>query len=310
MCPKCREQFRNHLQNQDDEPDVYKLSSENKPDSESENADYNQSFIVSNSRDTFNATLGELKLSPFKVHCLPKFSKIIHGKRKLEQVHQVVQQKIASTLTVEPLVLSASNSGDQNVCKTKANDLDYLVHCMKEKMKLSNRNEKLQILTLIPKSWSIRKVAEEFGISKSTIQKAKLLRDTKGIIHLPEFYSHSKISEELKNNITSFYCDDEYSRELPGKKDYVSVGKNQHMSKRLLLCNLKELYSCFKLNHPNKKVSFSKFASPQPKWCIISGPKNTHAVCVCSYHQNIKLLLSSIGIEHLYYEIIDMIVCI
>ena len=37
---------------------------------------------------------------------------------------------------------------------------------------------------------------------------AKLLRDTKGI-SLPEFYSHSKISEELINNITSFYCDNE-----------------------------------------------------------------------------------------------------
>ena len=45
-------------------------------------------------------------------------------------MHQVVQQKIASLLTIEPSVLSA-NSGDQNVCKTKANDLDYLVHCMK-----------------------------------------------------------------------------------------------------------------------------------------------------------------------------------
>ena len=180
------------------------LSSENQLDSESENADYNQSFIVSNSRDTLNATLGELELSPFKVHSLPKCSKIIHGKRKLEQVHQVVQQKIASTLTVEPLVLSASNSGDQNVCKTKANDLDYLVHCMKEKMKLSNRNEKLQILTLIPKSWSIRKAAEEFSVSKRTIQKAKLLRDTKGISFL-EFCSHSKISEEFIKNITSFY---------------------------------------------------------------------------------------------------------
>ena len=309
LCPKCKEQFRNHLQNQDDKPDVYELSSENQPDTESENADYNQSFTVSNSRGTLNATLGELKLSPFKVHSLPKCPKIIHGKRKLEQVYQVVQQKIASTFTVEPSVLSASNSGDQNVCKTKANDLDYLVNCMKEKMKLSNRNEKLQILRLIPKSWSIRKAAEEFGVSKSTIQKAKLLRDTKGIMTLPEFYSHSKISEELINSITSFYCDDEYSRQLPGKKDYVSIGKNQHMSKRLLLCNLKELYSCFKLNYPDEKVSFFKFASLRPKWCIIAGPKNTHAVCVYSYHQNIKLLLSSIGIEHLSYEIIDMIVC-
>ena len=53
----------------------------------------------------------------------------------------------------------------------------------------------------------------------------------------------------------------------------------------------------------------SKFAGLRPKWCIIAGPKNTHAVCVWSYHQNVKLLLSSIGIEHLYYVIIDMTVC-
>ena len=83
LCPKCREKFRYHLQNQDDEPDVYELSSENQPDSESENADYNQSFIVSNSRDTLNAALGELELSPYKVHSLPKCSKITHGKIKL-----------------------------------------------------------------------------------------------------------------------------------------------------------------------------------------------------------------------------------
>ena len=191
----------------------------------------------------------------------------------------------------------------------KANDLGYLLHCMKEKMKLSNRNEKLQILTLIPKSWSFRKAAEEFGVSKSTIQKARLLRDMKGITSLPELYSYSKINEELINNITSFYCDDKYSWQLPGKKDNLSVGKNQHMPKRLVLCNLKELYSCFKLNYPDEKVGFSKFTSLQPEWCIKAGPKNTHSVCVCSYHQNVKLLLSSIGIEHLYYEIIDMIVC-
>ena len=137
----------------------------------------------------------------------------------MEQVHRVVQQKIASTLTVEPSVLSAGSFGDQNVCKTKADDLDYLVHCMKEKIQLSNRNEKLQILTLIPKFWSNWKAAEEFGVSKSTIHKAKLLRgDTKGIISLPEIFSHSKISEELISNITSFYCDNEYSWQLLERK--------------------------------------------------------------------------------------------
>ena len=80
MCPKCREQFRNHLQNQNDEPDNYNLSSGNQQDSENENVNYNQSFVVCSSRDIFNATLGELELSPFKVHSLPQCSKIINDK--------------------------------------------------------------------------------------------------------------------------------------------------------------------------------------------------------------------------------------
>ena len=78
-------------------------------------------------------------------------------------------------------VLSASNFGNQNVCKTKVDDLEYLVHCMKERMCPYNRSEKLQILTLIPTSWSIRKEAEEFSVPKRTIQIAKLLRGTKSI---------------------------------------------------------------------------------------------------------------------------------
>ena len=94
-------------------------------------------------------------------------------------------------------------------------------------MQLSNRNEKLQILTLIAKSSLIRRAAEKFGVSKSTIQKAKLLRDTKDIMSLPEFYWHGKISKKLIHNITFFYCDDEYSWQLPEKKDYFSIGKKQ-----------------------------------------------------------------------------------
>ena len=50
--------------------------------------------------------------------------------------------------------------------QSKADDLDFLVQCMKEKLKISNRKQKLQILTLIPNSWSVRKATEEFQVSK------------------------------------------------------------------------------------------------------------------------------------------------
>jgi hypothetical protein len=54
---------------------------------------------------------------------------------------------------------------------------------------------------------------------------------------------------------------------MSGKKDYVSVSRNVHKQRRLLLCNVKELYSAFnKERYPDAKVGFSKFCSLRPKW--------------------------------------------
>ena len=85
---------------------------------------------------------------------------------------------------------------------------------------------------------------------------------------------------------------------MPGKKDYVSLGKKQHMSKRLILCNLKELYAAYKLKYPDHKVGFSIFCSLRPKWCVLAGPKGTHSVCMCTIQQNVKLMLSAIDLDN------------
>ena len=81
------------------------------------------------------------------------------------------------------------------------------------------------------------------------------------------------------------------------------------MAKRLILCSLKELYELFKTKNPNLKIGLSKFASLRPKWCISVGPKGTHSVCVCTIHQNLKLMLDAISIDKSYHELTDMIVC-
>ena len=75
---------------------------------------------------------------------------------------------------------------------------------------------------------------------------------------------------------------------MPGKKDYVSIERNKHEQKRLILCNLKELYSLFKGEYPDIKLSFSKFCGLRPKWCILVRAPGSHSVCVCTYHQNIS----------------------
>ena len=94
--------------------------------------------------------------------------------------------------------------------------------------------------------------------------------------------------KKLLISVLEFYQNGGYSQQLPGKNDWVSIGKNVHVSKRLILCNLKELYNAFKDKHPDLKISFSKFASLRPKWCFTVGPKGTYSVCVCTAHQNVK----------------------
>ena len=86
----------------------------------------------------------------------------------------------------------------------------------------------------------------------------------------------------------------------------VSVGKKQHMQKRLLLVNLKELYSSFLKEHADIKIWFSKFCQFWPKWCVLLGASGTHWVCVCTYHPNIKLIVEPLNLE---YKDLKFLVC-
>lgn len=85
---------------------------------------------------------------------------------------------------------------------------------------------------------------------------------------------------------------------MPGMKDWVSIrdetGAKIHRQKRLLLCNLKELYKLFRNINPEDKMGFSKFASLRPRHCVSAGASGTHTSCVCAIHQNVKLMLLGI----------------
>ena len=63
--------------------------------------------------------------------------------------------------------------------------------------------------------------------------------------------------------------------------------------------NLRELFANFKEDPAHPEVGFSTFASLRPSWCVLAGPKGTHAVCVCSYHQNAKLMIAAMSDFHI-----------
>ena len=65
------------------------------------------------------------------------------------------------------------------------NDGEELVQQLKEKFNSTTRSERLRILTILPKSWSRRKVAKVFGVSRYLARRAKMLVAEKGVLSSP-----------------------------------------------------------------------------------------------------------------------------
>ena len=125
--------------------------------------------------------------------------------------------------------------------KNKAEELDRMHAAMKEKLVTASNTEKLQILTLVPDSWSRKYCSEHFRVSEYLIRSERELKQRKGILAQPSHKKGKAMAQEIIDLVHAFYEDDEYSRQLPRKKDYVSKQKGDYKQKCLVLCNLPEL---------------------------------------------------------------------
>ena len=192
-------------------------------------------------------------------------------------------------VAMKGLILEDSTNVDP-----KESDESEMILQLKEKFReTTKRSEQVQILTVLPRSWTRKRIQNEFGVSEYMARKSKQLVREKGVLSSPDPKpGHSLPSATLKQ-VADFYESDEVSRMMPGKKDFVSVrqeGKRIHVQKRLVLSNLKEVYRMFKDAFPGQTIGFSKFAELRPPHCILAGASGTHAVCVCTIHQNVKLM--------------------
>jgi len=174
-----------------------------------------------------------------------------------------------------------------------------------EFQKSTDPQRRLRILTL--SHFSVGKNAVFFGTTWYMVRRSFQLKAEKGILpEIPPYSKGRKISEEECQKVKSFYESDEVSRICPGKKDYVTVrdenGVKVKKQKRLILGNLQEIYQLYKENGSNPRIGFSKFASLRPKHCVLLGSNGTHTVCVCCYHQNVKLMLASLGLKDITYK--------
>ena len=260
------------------------------------------------SKEKVNLTLQMVGESPISMHSKPMHQRQSLVKRKLSAVAQNLNESFSKIAKTQQLDISVEERPCSSSDATSTQDLIQLMNELKSKFQTANSHaDKVQILTCKPASWTIEKTAQFFQCKVYTVRHALSLKAEHGVLAKPTRSSRKGIGENVASFVQNFYQDDEFSRLLPGSKDVVSVGFKVHEQKRLLLCNLKELFIEFKNLHPDVKISFSKFCSLRPKWCVLLGSSGSHAVCVCALHQNAKLLAAACQID--YKELMQLIVC-
>ena len=85
-------------------------------------------------------------------------------------------------------------------------------------------------------------------------------------------------------------------------KEYI----NKNFANCKSLCSLQELYTAFKQKHPNLNIGLTKICTLRPKWCVLTGSKMTHSVCVCNTYQNIVLLVNVVDWDLTYKDLLKL----
>lgn len=260
-----------------------------------------------------NAALVVLGETPVKKKGLSSKQKSRRGHMKLRSATRSLKRKLEAGYGV-------TVSSDESETERKIQRLDDLtlyenmMKQLKDKFNEPSTSyaQKLQILTLSP--FTADRTKTEFGASSHMVKRSRRLKQLHGILALPDRKKGKILSQETKAKIEEFYEQDEISRICPGKKDYKSVlsldgAKIQHQ-RRLLLGNLRELYQKWKEDNLDVSVGFSTFAMSRPKWCILAGAQGTHSVCVCTIHQNPKLMIAAFQSKNLgYSDLMQKTVC-
>ncbi|CAF2145756.1 unnamed protein product, partial [Rotaria magnacalcarata] len=253
-----------------------------------------------------NESLKLLGESPLVKRKLRLSSYIPEKKKKLKRLVNRKLNLVSAYSNAVANDTSEDDDHDKREKKLSTKFAENIIKVLKDKYKSTQSNsEKIRILTMFVSEWSTRKIMREFNCSHRLVSQAKNILETKGVLLTPNPRKGKSLPVEVKDIVKDFYYSDTISRAMPGKKDFLSVMVNQekkHVQKRLVLSNLKEVFQLFTEKYPNTRIGFSKFAELRPKECVLAGSSGTHCVCVCTIHQNVKLMIVGSHMDDLQLE--------
>ena len=165
LCKACKTKVDNSLKTtpieSNDSPDNHSV--DEAADAADEPPQSSTPVPLDSPRQQLNVSLSELGVSPLRMHGVRADNRVAHGKRKMEKVKAAqgeksaeVATKVARALDVSPEQLSSFG---------KDAEYDRLTDLVKGKIRTSSdKRQIVQLLTLAPLSWSVRKVAMEYSV--------------------------------------------------------------------------------------------------------------------------------------------------
>lgn len=194
-------------------------------ESKIESNEYERAGLIDSLNQNILPALG---LSPMKVQIMSSEKYAI---QKIQQLTSSLEMMFGSGQKV-----LTSNELERQ--KAKAEQFDVFIAKLKTKFQCaSTKNEKYQILTLLPMEWSARKIEAEFGCSFYLANSCKKLQEQKGALSVPNSRLPSNILQKsTKEAVVNFYLEDDISRVMPGKNDCVSIAVNGNNCIRWLYC--------------------------------------------------------------------------
>ena len=177
----------------------------------------------------------------------------------------------------------------------KEDELNEMYENIKDRLPEVSEETKMELLNLLPSSWSNAKKQKDLGVGRRLVEKANEYKETG--VEKKRKVRKDKLSEDCVEKVKAFFLRRDISKECAGAKQFVSVrmedGTRGHLPKRLLLYSLEEAHSKFREEHETIIVGLTKFQELRPKNVVLAGSEGTHNICVCLHHQNPKLMISS-----------------
>ena len=247
-------------------------------------------FSQSVNIEIFNRAIPALLTSPID----PK--RVVNPRYLKEKSDDICKKIKKNIFRLDPEEISVDE-------KVKA--FDEMIDQLKQKYASNGttRQEKLQLLTVLPRSWTVQKMMDTFNTTRYLATQAKELLD-EGAFHTAQRSPRlsTGLSDQIKDAVVEFYENDDVSRAMPGKRDCLSVrkdGKRQSVQIRLMTSTLRESYNHLKEEINEIDIGFSTFAKLRPKNCKLLSSTGTHNVCVCTIHENVNLMLHSLKKYHI-----------